>query len=85
MGTEFGLSGVMGRGLLGYMRFSCNSQGGGAVWTGRYLLRHLWLLMVILPDPSIRIICCSNCLTSTTIPILSHCMGYGLVWSGSGF
>lgn len=23
MGTEFGLSGVMGRGLLGYMRFSC--------------------------------------------------------------
>lgn len=81
VGTEFCLGGVMGGGLLGCMRSSRNRRCGGAAWTGRYL-RNLRFLMVILPDPSIRIRYWANCLTSTTVPVLSHRVGYGtaLIW-----
>ena len=76
VGTKFGLGGVMGGGLLR----SLNRQHGGATWTGRYLLRNLQFLMVILPDPSTHITYWSYCLTSTMIPVLSDHVGCGPVW-----
>ena len=33
VGTKFGLGGVMGGGLLGYVRSSLNRRHGGAAWT----------------------------------------------------
>ena len=48
--------------------------------TGIYFLRNLRFLSVTRPDPSIRTMYWSYCLTSTIMPVLSHFVGFGPVW-----
>ena len=48
--------------------------------TGVYFLRNLRFLRVTRPEPSIRMMYWSYCLTSTITPVLSHFVGCGPDW-----
>ena len=48
--------------------------------TGRYLRRNFLFRRVTRPEPSTRTTYWSNWCTSTTIPVLSHLVGWGPVW-----
>ena len=48
--------------------------------TGVYFLRYFLLQRVTRPEPSTRTTYWSNCRTSTTMPVLSHLVGWGPVW-----
>ena len=48
--------------------------------TGVYFLRNFLLRRVKRSEPSTRTTYWSNCRTSTTMPVLSHLVGWGPVW-----
>ena len=77
----WGEAGVLSVGTAGksFRYWSMTSFGAG-LRKGTYFLRNFLFLTVTLPDPSTFTTYWSNCLTSITLPVLSHLRAWGPTW-----